>query len=453
MSILHYIAGVTRPDTPSFLRQRTRTHPRAEYEQPAAITNWERPSNTAPWRPGYEKYGITGDPEPDNRFRAADLRPSAPSTSTPLAALTPTPVHLAEERQQHAAQQLAKARQKELAARRPGVVYKSRRFWSQFPAFDIPRHIFNGHGLAAVGPNLGNMARFHLSYMGYVENVHRFCPASIPPPPAGVTVVITDPNDSSRPPQYVSMDRRFAANFMTYGRATRAQVGAFLFETFQKAVQSPPKDHSALTSILFSSVASSLETAASWTAFFNAVPCNSATMRQMGENFLLASNMQPSLQAGGAPGSPLAAKESDTLQAEDLNTPPDGPELQRQVSEAQVAEAAGEGLPLRSEQLHSFRRVHYVDLNNMSTEFARLIGELDDTGQNVVHCSYGPTGVLNNGEPRYKTWVFWYRRPPLNIQAIVNADPQGKLRRDLRHVVPACPPTSRVAAALAGGRN
>ena len=451
ITMLHYIDGVTRTDTEYFLRQRNRTHPRAEYEQPAAITQWERATNGERWRPGYEKYSLTGDPEPDNRFRAADLRQPGAAPKPVFAELDFTPVTLAKEREQHAAQQLAILRQREQARRRPGVVYKSRRFWAKFSGFALPKAVFEGHGIAAGTGHMANMARFQLAYMSYVENFERSCEEALPPARERATVKITSPSEPSREPRFVQMDARFAENFVVYGRATKGQVGAFVFESIEKMLTAPPANRTDLAAAIFGPVAAGLAEAGNWRTFFETVPCRSATMRQMGENLLLASKMLPSIQAGGAAGSPLAAAETDPISAEDLKALPEGPELERQIAEAKAEEAIGNGLPLRSEELVSFRRVHYVDLNGMTPEFARIVNELDSIGPNVAQCSYGPVGVLADGKPRYSTWVFWYKRPPPRFRELLAADTQGKLRPSLRHIIPVCPPTSLVNEALVAG--
>ncbi|MBN8734419.1 MAG: hypothetical protein J0L64_28040 [Acidobacteria bacterium] len=446
--ILHYVDGQRFTDLPWFASTRTRRTPRIEYEQPAFTTSFERPSATAPWRPRYETYGMNGDADTEAFYTLAELRKARAATDKPLLEVVLTPAQL--EAKQHADRQFALAVTRHQQSRRPGVVYKQGRFWKQFTAFDIPRAVFQGDGLpyAAITnltdtDQIARTGRFQVAFVTYVDQFSERCTNPLPP---GFTTLGAWKRDAPRganPDYTINIDRRFKDKYIQYAEATRAQVGALLIDVMKEELKRP---NPSLANAAMTTLSKGMEGIAAWNLFFEQVPCASATMRQLGENFHRASVGLPPLQQAGPPPTPAliaaAARESEAFTREDFEAGPDPSLALGQMTAALAQQKAGRGLPLAIEELFPFRHWRVTpDLPYKGPTYQPLIA-IERAAPNIMRCAYGPAELTKSGTPLYKSFYFWYRQAPPELPALIAADATNKLPRTLHRALPACPATS-----------
>ena len=446
---LHYVKGLHLADLPNFARARKLRTPNVTYEQPVAITELERGSSGDPWRPQYEQYKVAGDGDQESFYRVADARKAR---SEPRTAPTVQLSAKQKEAREHMERQVALAAARESQRRLQGIVYRSATFWRQFSEFQIPRMVFNGDGvsIAEVPPvtkairsntvdtaRLGEVARFQNHFNSYVRSFHQYCHDFLPP--TFTRAKGTRSSDPGGPPDIVDMDARFFPKFKQFGEASRAQAGALVFETLGEVLRNTK---ASLSDVAMRNANRALSGLAAWDAFFDKVPCHSATMRQMGENLLLAANGEGSMQSGKGPERTSraliaqAAQESEPYTVADYLADPDTPELKRQITAALAEQTAGRGLPLRREEVEAFRSWKFAP-------GAPNVEALERDGVNVLVCHYGPIAIGRDGKPTYRDLTFWYRQTPAGLPG---AD--ARFPRSLRQSVAVCPATSAAAEAL-----
>ena len=82
----------------------------------------------------------------------------------------------------------------------------------------------------------------------------------------------------------------------------------------------------------------------------------------------------------------------------------------------------------------------------MSAELDALLGGLWQAKQGVLRCKYGPYAIHDNGQPLYELHRFWLGSAPADIDALLAADPAGRLGAlATRDALPACAATSTAA--------
>lgn len=171
-----------------------------------------------------------------------------------------------------------------------GVVRKSKAYWENYQS-DIIRQVFDG----GFGSDISSSSQFRLLYSSYVENFSKKCRAYLPADHTALTVTpIKRKSDgyghtiqqSNGPPVTLQVDSRFAPKYQQYvsslgssGENLGTVIGVLSGKVSMSTLAQPDTDMD---------------------QFFVTEKCQSATMRQMGENLLRAANSQPSLQESGA---------------------------------------------------------------------------------------------------------------------------------------------------------
>ncbi|MBH9577264.1 hypothetical protein [Inhella proteolytica] len=87
-----------------------------------------------------------------------------------------------------------------------------------------------------------------------------------------------------------------------------------------------------------------------------------------------------------------------------------------------------------------------VSAARLSAELDALLGALWKARQGVLRCKYGPHGIHDSGEPLYEWHRFWLGSAPAGIDALLAADPAGRLGPlATRDALAACPATRTAA--------
>jgi hypothetical protein len=158
-----------------------------------------------------------------------------------------------------------------------GLVHKSADYWSDYRT-DVIQQVFDGD----FGKNINGDVQFYILYGAYVEQFSASCRAYLPSPHLKRTITRTANGITST--TEIEIDNRFVPKY--------------------------DEDSAALESLLISnaygvatgrvSLNTVLDPRRDISTFFSKESCNSAAMRQLGENLLRAANEKPSLQAVGA---------------------------------------------------------------------------------------------------------------------------------------------------------
>ena len=178
-----------------------------------------------------------------------------------------------------------------------GLVRKSEAYWGAYNT-DIVRLVFDGN----FSSNEDDSSHFRLAFNTYVESFSNRCRAYLPPQHESVTVtqmktrtdrlgnVVREPAGA---PVTYEVDSRFASKYREYTESV-SSGGRGLASTFE-ALSGKGDPFAPGTDVV---------------KFFAKESCQSASMRQLGENFLRAATGTSSLQAVNAT-IPGAAAESD----------------------------------------------------------------------------------------------------------------------------------------------
>lgn len=351
--------------------------------------------------------------------------------------------------------------------RRVGIVHKSNAFWSSFKDFDIPRRVFQGqfHGLE-------NNNQFRAYYLSYVDSYDKVCKRYLPRGNQTVQLTTTLWKEKDSAPGVrenqrkfvVSMDRRFLNKYKLYSENNEANqkrqglasiLGVFTSKTprFESIVENVAEDFK-----------KSRNRDLQMQRFFERVSCNSASAKQMGENFLRAANGNVSLQDSGRQ-MVGAEKETDPMTKEDINQAAyeslayarEAKRLEA-INNAKSANATGKGWPFYEKKIQRFgNNVGIEDydsariINNARLQSALFT--MKRSGQEVLYCRYGPKGTWENGAPRLEMWRYWYKKVPDQLTEVLALDKKGAMAEDLRLGVAAkkCPANTVKAKALYGG--
>ena len=185
---------------------------------------------------------------------------------------------------------IAMAAQREPATATNGLVRKSKAYWDAYRT-DIIRQVFDG----GFGSDADSDAQFRILFTSYVEMFSKSCRAYLPAHHEAVTI----PQVTAKRNRYgnvvsqqrgqsatVEVDSRFAPNYREYGESlTSSRQGlAGAVGTMSGRV----------------SPSANLAPGLDMDKFFERETCQSAAMRQLGENLLRAATGEPSLQDVGA---------------------------------------------------------------------------------------------------------------------------------------------------------
>jgi len=185
---------------------------------------------------------------------------------------------------------IAMAAQREPATATNGLVRKSKAYWDAYRT-DIIRQVFDG----GFGSDADSDAQFRILFTSYVEMFSKSCRAYLPAHHEAVTVTqVTTKRDrygnvvSQRRGRAATfeVDSRFAPNYREYG------------ESLTSSRQGP----AGAVGIMSGRVSPSayFDPGLDMGKFFERETCQSAAMRQLGENLLRAATGEPSLQDVGA---------------------------------------------------------------------------------------------------------------------------------------------------------
>lgn len=184
----------------------------------------------------------------------------------------------------------------EEAARDPGFVYKSDRFWARLPDFDIPRMVFEGNFSFQI------RRRFPAHFLTFLTLYSDRCRAQIRDPVTEASAwdeVTKQGNREISRVHYstsITMERRFYPKYKEYeALGTSEDVGRLIGMLLDRR----PDSGSGMLDTLGQMIKREKDGLIAWASFFDVTPCESATMTQMRENLLRAANGQPSLQKAG----------------------------------------------------------------------------------------------------------------------------------------------------------
>lgn len=447
IQILGYAKGRHFEDADSFFK----TARKNGYvpEQPLIQMVWRRNSPSEEFRPFYEVMGREGWDRATfwnsvEEARAARTEIGAMAESKGERALEVYRQHEAEKkaRQERA---LADFRRKMEAGRRPGVVYKSGAFWSAFDDFEMPRRVFEGdfHGVNTTSAFAG-------SFSAYVEEFYRNCKSALPSSkvPYDRPLVNVETGERITIDSYVEMDPRFYDAYARYERRRAAgQMADGLDDLAEGVAKGGKAGVETMIKGLAQGAAAALNHGKQMAAFLRG-RCQSATVRQMGENMLRAANGQPSVQASGPPIEGAAA-ESEPYSQEDIQRA----WKRGLLNNALASNQRGDGWPYYTQRLYPLSRIYsdHVDLDKLMANPAlhQAFNDLALTKPPVLHCYYGPMAFEKDGGVKTEQYVFWYKAKPDGLAALLAADKGiGALSAGLHLSAETCPDTDIAARQL-----
>ena len=184
-----------------------------------------------------------------------------------------------------------------------GLVHKSSAYWSSYKSATM-RQVFDG----AFDAQLEREAQFRFLFGSYVEQFSDNCRAYLPSH-YDVRTIVHMVNGSPVDSTAIAIDYRFLPKYDEYsggsGGAARESVrDGMAILTGGVGVLAPLFDVP---------------------AFFSRERCNSATMRQLGENLLRAATGKPSLQAAGQSIAGAAAESDAEAPVQVVAATPTGP--------------------------------------------------------------------------------------------------------------------------------
>jgi hypothetical protein len=179
-----------------------------------------------------------------------------------------------------------------------GLVHKSKTFWKSFKG-DLIREVFDGD----FGKHVGESTDFQLLFTDYVEAYSKRCRASLPV--KHVTLTYTQGVGSNLVTGKIEMDARFEEPYRAYYGTATSTMGTALSLIITKGPERLLKDFTEPSDT---------------DQFFGRASCQSASMRQLGENLLRAAKSQPSLQREGATIPGAAAETRESQLAEEAGT-------------------------------------------------------------------------------------------------------------------------------------
>lgn len=423
-------------------------------EQPLIQMVWRRNSPSEKFRPFYEFMERDGwDREAFwnsvEEAKAARTEIDAMSESKGERALEVYRQHEAEKKARQE-RTLADLRRKMEAARRPGVVYKSGKFWSGFDDFETPRRVFEGDFYG-----VNTTYAFASYFAAYVEEFYKNCESALPSTkvPYDRPLVDEETGEHIMIDSYVEMDPRF---YNAYGRYERRRTAGQMADGLGDIAEGMAKGGEAGVETMIKGLAQGAAAAlnhGNQMAAFLRGRCKSATVRQMGENMLRAAKGQVSVQASGPPIEGAAA-ESESYGQEDVRRA----WKRGLLNEALASNRRGEGWPYYTERLYPLSRIYsdHVDLDKLMANSAlhQAFNDLALTKPPVLHCYYGPMAFEKDGGVKTEQYVFWYKAKPDGLAALLAADKGiGALGPGLYLSASACPKTDTEARRITSAAN
>ncbi|WP_375207703.1 hypothetical protein [Hyphococcus sp.] len=423
-------------------------------EQPLIQMVWRRNSPSEKFRPFYEFM------ERDGWDRASfwNSVEEAKAARTPIGAMSESKgeraleVYRRHEAEKKARQEraLADLRRKMEASRRPGVVYKSGAFWSAFDDFETPRRVFEGDFYG-----VNTTYAFAGYFTAYVEEFYKNCKSALPPTKVPYDRPLVDEETGERLTidSYLEMDPRFYNAYGRYERRrTAGQMAGGLGDLAEGMAKGGEGGVETMIKGLVQGAAAALNHGAQMASFLRG-RCNSATVRQMGENMLRAANGQRSMQASGPPIAG-AAMESQPYSQDDIRR---AWKLGR-LNSALASDRRGDGWPYYTERLYPLSKIYsdHADLDKLMANSAlhQAFNDLALTKPPVLHCYYGPMALEKDGGVKTGQYVFWYKAKPDGLAALLAADKGiGALGAGLHLSAETCPDTDIGARQLISTAN
>ncbi len=452
IQILGYAKGRHFEDTDYFFK----TARKNGYvpEQPLIQMVWRRNSPSEKFRPFYEVMGRDGWDRATfwnsvEEAKAARTEIDAMSESKGERALEVYRQHEAEKKARQE-RTLADLRRKMEAERRPGVVYKSGKFWSAFDDFETPRRVFEGDFYG-----VNTTYAFASYFTAYVEEFYKNCESALPPTKVPYDRPLVDEETGERitTDSYVEMDPRF---YDAYRRYERRRTAGQMAQGAGDIAEGVEKGGAAGVGTILEGLVQGATQAfnhANQMAAFLRGRCNSATVRQMGENMLRAANNQPPVQASGPP-IPGAEAESEPYLPEDIERA----WKRGLLNNALASKRRGDGWPYYIERLYPLSRIYsdHVDLDKLMANSAlhQAFNDLALTKPPVLHCYYGPMAFEKDGGVKTEQYVFWYKTKPEGLATVLAADKGvNALGAGLHLSASACPATDIEARRITSAAN
>jgi hypothetical protein len=435
------------------------------YEQPLMRVAWNRRTPTAPLRPDYEGVQQAGmfarqmiatldqavsarQPVASGAARVAAEQSASDAVAAAAAHSKELTERYETETEQRRVERIDAVQRRLAAAVSPGAVYRNHTFWGAFGEMDTARLIFEGSF-----DDVRDAQAAATYFMEFVEAVFARCEEFIPYPRAyyfnewgreftnGYRVV-----DGRF---YVEMEPRFLEPFKAMvGIREGAELGGVLADLWTALTSGRREDSAAILFNTAAAIQEMLRRESQMNEFVVRAGCQSATVRQMGDNMLALAIGSPSVQA--LKSIPMAARETQPPLIEDavwqeqidtrrrLATPSEGPD----------------GWPLHEARIAPYTNLNFADDTPYRTnpQYQKASSDIAATEQPVLTCDYGPTRWLDQGQtiPEVVRWNFWYAEKPAQLPELLSAHPDSEeFGVGIRFAVTACPETSAAAERLA----
>lgn len=334
----------------------------------------------------------------------------------------------------------ALARDEIQKARHPGIVHKSSDFWQPFDTMNGARLVFDGA--------FGELSsEFGSDFVSYVDAFYKVCENYLPAERIRRTVETWDETRVGTRENYqkrvVEMDGRFIDHYNKYVNVHRlTRDGPMLAKLFESlGTRNIEEVNKAIVGVVKETMKPELQ----MEALLRKATCNSAAVKQLGENFLRAAKGEPSLQRAGI-ALPGADIESEPV------TDADGMWLvmRRRAAELKAALARGDGAPLVSQSLEPFRRGAHADMDKLQANphLHDLVIRATEEGNLVMRCIYLPPGVQRGDKRREENYTFWYPLGPSTGRAELLAADSSVGALYPGPALTECPATSEAAERL-----
>lgn len=398
------------------------------------------------YRPDYEKLGMAAMPAPFNTVAAVKENFTA-MAETDVAARKENLALYADfrkDRTERIEQRYDRILQEMNAARRVGIVYKNSQDWSAHSGFDDVRDVFDGNFTFV--DHAGNFAN---GYTTFARMFDAECRQYLQKPRLKYTVTSWKedewgiPYDQDTSVYYI--DARLAPQYEALsdisGRHLTRSITTSFFQKFKEGD---------LWGAFGGALQAGLQPVLDFgrmRAFISANGCQSASVRQLLDNYVAAANGRPSMQAAGKvyPG---AGGESSAYSLEDSKRT-----YQQGLGNTIRRSRAGVTPPLNGPVIQPYKVGDYALDNRWQNRAMNKIGlAWQERGEPVLNCYYGPYEYSQKtGNPVYKVERFWYRDKPKELEVFLAARKQpADVHPGLTHSVDACPPTLAQADALVG---
>ena len=404
--------------------------------------------------PSYEKRGLEG-------VTANHMVPTveiAMNTRRPMPKNEKGAVHKIQAMFSYHKQNFSNRKQKQLQKLRAqmdsdnnqGTVYLSSSFWNKYKTLETARNIFDGNFHF-----VDNISDFASTYLSYVDTYYSVCEKFLPPPDKRASFTshyfneqygITIENE-----YYVEMEPRFADKYENFRAISeRADFSAGLDSLYNSLTKGggPFAFNKDMLSLVAEKVVSDVE----MRLLLNNCKCNSAIVKQLGDNLFAAASGQLPIQISGK-SYKNANRESQPITLADAKryqnlsmryrarNPLDKSKVLPYVDEELVAYMTGV-YAKDQRTLYGKKDQKYAQRHQL-----RKIGsEIAADKHPVLRCYYGPVGIYPGGDYKYRLYLFWYVEPPKQLENFLNARIEEKdVDPGLLRVVSSCPCNSDIA--------